>query len=33
VLTVQAKRGDIDAFAAGKLTLEEFRKRATVAIR
>jgi len=33
VLTVQAKKGDIDAFAGGKLTLEEFRKRATVAIR
>ena len=32
-LTIQAKKADIDAFAAGKLTLDEFRKRATVAIR
>jgi hypothetical protein len=32
-LTVQTKKADIDAFAAGKLTFDEFRKRATVAIR
>lgn len=32
-LTIQAKKADIDAFAAGRLTFDEFRKRATVAIR
>ena len=31
-LTIHAKKSDIDAFAKGKLTLEEFRKKATVII-
>jgi hypothetical protein len=31
-LTISAKKSDIDAFAKGKLTQEEFRKRATVTV-
>lgn len=32
VLTIHAKKSDIDSFAKGKLTLDEFRKKATVAL-
>ena len=31
-LTIHAKKSDIDSFAKGKLTLDEFRKKATVAL-
>jgi hypothetical protein len=32
VLTIRAKKSDIDAFAKGKANLDEFRKKATVLI-
>lgn len=32
VLTIQARKSDIDSFAKGKLTLEEFRKKATMTL-
>jgi hypothetical protein len=32
ILTIRVKKSDVDAFAKGKLTLDEFRKRAGMAI-
>lgn len=32
MLTIRVKKSDVDAFAKGKLSLDEFRKRATIAV-